>query len=89
MPLVIVLLTFSTFAGEREQGTLRQALATGVRGRELVLGKTVAVALLLACVLLPAVLLGAGLALVDASEAREEVDCGTRGGYRKGRDSSA
>ena len=73
VPLVIVLLTFSTFAGEREQGTLRQALATGVRGWELVLGKTVAVALLLACVLLPAALLGAGLALVDASEVREEV----------------
>lgn len=72
VPLVIVLLTFSTFAGEREQGTLRQALATGVRGWKLVLGKTLAVALLLACVLLPAVLLGAGLALVDASAVREE-----------------
>ncbi len=45
VPLVILLLTFSTFAGEREQGTLRQTLATGVRGWELVLGKTVSNAL--------------------------------------------
>ncbi len=30
LPLVIILLTFSTFAGERESGTLRQLLSVGV-----------------------------------------------------------
>ena len=39
VPLFIIVLAFSTFAGEREQGTLRQVLATGVSRRALVLGK--------------------------------------------------
>jgi len=44
VPLFIIALTFSAFAGEREQGTLRQLLATGVQGRVLVAGKLLGLA---------------------------------------------
>jgi ABC-2 type transport system permease protein len=37
VPLFIVLMTFSAFAGEREQGTLRQLLSLGVAPRTLAL----------------------------------------------------
>ncbi|MSO52335.1 MAG: hypothetical protein CK533_13955 [Acidobacterium sp.] len=54
LPLFIVLMTFSAFAGEREQGTLRQVLSLGVSRRDLALGKALGVALGLGLVLLPA-----------------------------------
>ena len=38
VPLFIVLMAFSAFAGEREQGTLRQLLSVGARPRDLALG---------------------------------------------------
>ena len=38
-PLLIFLMTFSSIAGEREDGTLRQLLATGVTAREFFRGK--------------------------------------------------
>ena len=38
-PLVVFLMTFSSIAGEREDGTLRQLLATGVTAREFFAGK--------------------------------------------------
>ncbi len=44
VPLFIIALTFGAFAGEREQGTLRQVLATGVRGRALLAGKLLGLA---------------------------------------------
>lgn len=53
-PLIIILLGFNAFAGERDQGTLRQLASTGVVGRELLFGKAVAVAGALFLVLLPA-----------------------------------
>lgn len=59
LPLVIVLLTFSAFAGEREQGTLRQLLSLGVKRRDLALGKALGIAGALGAVLLPAAILGA------------------------------
>jgi len=58
LPLFIVLVTFSSFAGEREQGTLRQLLSLGVRPRDLALGKAVGIAAALALVLVPATALG-------------------------------
>ncbi len=58
VPLFIVLMTFSAFAGEREQGTLRQLLSLGVAPRTLALGKTAGVGAALAAVLLPAAILG-------------------------------
>lgn len=66
LPLVIVLLAFGAFAAERERGTLRQALAQGVRPRDLALGKALGVAQALAVVLIPAVAVGV-LALLLAS----------------------
>jgi ABC-2 type transport system permease protein len=58
MPLFIVLMTFSAFAGEREQGTLRQLLSLGVSGRSLALGKALGIAAALGLVLVPATVLG-------------------------------
>jgi ABC-2 type transport system permease protein len=56
LPLFIVLMTFAAFAGEREDGTLRQLLSLGVRARDLAAGKAAGVAAALAIVLLPATL---------------------------------
>jgi ABC-2 type transport system permease protein len=58
VPLFIVLMTFSAFAGEREQGTLRQLLSLGVSPRALALGKAAGIALALALILVPAAILG-------------------------------
>jgi len=58
LPLFIVLVTFSSVSGEREQGTLRQLLSLGVRPRDLALGKAAGIAAALALVLVPATVLG-------------------------------
>lgn len=66
LPLFIVLVTFNAFAGEREQGTLRQLLSLGVRPRALLLGKALGIAGALALVLLPATVAGViGLGLTS------------------------
>lgn len=54
LPLFIVMMTFAGFAGEREQGTLRQLLSIGVSRRDLAIGKAAGVGAALAVVLLPA-----------------------------------
>jgi len=59
LPLVIVLLAFNAFAGERERGTLRSLLALGLRPRDLVLGKALGLAAALALIVVPALVLGA------------------------------
>lgn len=41
-PLLVIVLGFNAFAGEREQGTLRQALSQGVAARALLWGKSAA-----------------------------------------------
>ncbi len=41
VPLLIILLTYSAFAGEREAGTLRQILSLGISPRDLALGKAI------------------------------------------------
>jgi len=43
VPLLIIALTFGAFSGEREQGTLRQLLASGVSSRALLAGKVLGV----------------------------------------------
>jgi ABC-2 type transport system permease protein len=58
LPLFIVLMTFSAFAGEREQGTLRQVLGMGVDRRSLAIGKAIGIAAALGLVLVPATVLG-------------------------------
>ena len=65
IPLLIILLAFSTFAGERESGTLRQVLSLGVNRRDLALGKALGVAGALGLLLVPATVLGS-LALASA-----------------------
>lgn len=58
-PLFVILVVFGAFAGERERGTLRQLLATGVRPGTLALGKAAGIAAALALVAVPASLVGA------------------------------
>ena len=64
LPLLIILLTFGAFAGERERGTLRQLLATGVGRRELAAGKALGIAGALSLLLAPAALVGAAALVV-------------------------
>jgi ABC-2 type transport system permease protein len=59
VPLLVVLLTFGALAGERETGTLRQALSLGVRPTSLVLGKAVGLGAALAVLLVPVGILAA------------------------------
>jgi ABC-2 type transport system permease protein len=58
LPLFIVLMTFSAFSGEREQGTLRQLLSLGVRRRDLLVGKALGIGAGLGLVLVPSVVMG-------------------------------
>ncbi|MEM8487576.1 MAG: DUF3526 domain-containing protein [Bacteroidota bacterium] len=58
LPLLIILLTFGTFSGEREQGTLRQLLSLGVSRWVLTLGKGLGVTAPLLLMLIPATLIG-------------------------------
>jgi ABC-2 type transport system permease protein len=69
IPLLIVLVAFGQFAGEREQGTLRQLLSLGVRPRDLAAGKMAGVAVALALALVPAVLLGVAALVLSADDA--------------------
>jgi ABC-2 type transport system permease protein len=64
IPLLIILLAFPAFAGEREQGTLRQLLSLGVRKTDLAWGKALGVAGALGALVIPATAVGvAALAL--------------------------
>jgi ABC-2 type transport system permease protein len=68
IPLLIILMSFSAFAGEREQGTLRLLLSMGVARDKLAMGKALGVAGGLGMLLVPAALIGSA-ALVLASDA--------------------
>ncbi len=59
IPLLIILLAFGTYSGEREQGTLRQLLSLGVPRYALGLGKALGVAGPLLLVLIPVAVMGA------------------------------
>lgn len=56
LPLLIILLSFNAFAGERESGTLRQVLSLGVEPAQLAFGKVLGVAMMLGVLLIPAVI---------------------------------
>ena len=58
IPLLIILLSFSAFAGEREQGTLRQLLSLGVKKTDLAWGKALGIAGALGGLIVPAAILG-------------------------------
>lgn len=64
IPLLIILLAFGAFAGERDLGTLRQLASLGVPPRTLALGKALGVAGAILALLIPASVAGAlGLVL--------------------------
>ena len=67
VPLLVILLTFGALAGEREQGTLRQLLATGIGRRELAVGKALGVVGALALLLVPAAVVGAAALVVGST----------------------
>jgi len=59
LPLLVVSLTFSSFAGERDQGTLRPLMALGISRRSLLIGKALGALLPLFLILAPATVVGA------------------------------
>jgi ABC-2 type transport system permease protein len=69
IPVLIVFIAFTRFAGEREDGTLRQVLASGVPRQTLAVGKVVGIALVLAIVLVPAAIVGAAAIILAAAGA--------------------
>jgi ABC-2 type transport system permease protein len=77
VPLLIALLTYDAFAGEREQGTLRQLLSLGVKRADLATGKALGVAGALALLLIPASLAGAA-AMTSASGAEAMTSVASR-----------
>lgn len=58
LPLFVVMVAFSAFSGERENGTLRQLLSLGVRPRDLLAGKALGLAGALGLVVVPATVVG-------------------------------
>lgn len=66
IPLLIVLLSFNAFAGERELGTLRQVMSLGVQPSTLAAGKALGLAASLSLLLVPAAVIGAGAILLSA-----------------------
>jgi ABC-2 type transport system permease protein len=67
LPLLIVLLTFSIFSGEREAGTLRQLMSLGVPRRDLVVGKALGIAVVLGTLLVPATVVGVAALVLGSS----------------------
>jgi ABC-2 type transport system permease protein len=61
IPLLIILLAFPAFAGERESGTLRQILSLGLKPGTLAAGKALGLAASLGAVVVPAAITGAGI----------------------------
>lgn len=71
VPLMIVVLTHTAFAGEREQGTLRQVAALGIGRWTLAWGKGVGAAMPLLAVLLPVTVLGVVVMVLELSLRRD------------------
>lgn len=70
-PLLIILLTFSALAGERERGTLRQVLSLGVHPRDLLLGKALGLGAVVLMLFFPVGLFGAiALEVLPGSDAQ-------------------
>lgn len=61
MPLLIIFLGFSAFAGERERGTLRQLLSMGVSKSDLLWGKALGVGAAVGLVIAPCIIVGAAV----------------------------
>jgi ABC-2 type transport system permease protein len=67
VPLLVIALGFSAFVGERERGTWRQVLSTGVSTRDVGIGKAVGVLMPLFVLLVPAATLGSLALVLSAS----------------------
>lgn len=65
-PLLVIVLGFNAFAGEREQGLLRQTVSLGTRPGQLLAGKALALAASLGLLLGPASLIALGAVLAGA-----------------------
>lgn len=52
-PLLILLVSFMSFTGERENGTLRQLLSLGVKPAELLIGKALSFIILILVLIFP------------------------------------
>jgi ABC-2 type transport system permease protein len=72
LPLLVILLTFGAFAGEREQGTLRQLMSMGVSPMSLLWGKAAGASAVVAVCLGPLLLLAIG-ALAVAPDGSAQV----------------
>lgn len=72
LPLLIVFLGFTAFAGERESGTLRQAMSMGVARGSLLWGKALGLGAAVLAIVLPCLAVGAGaIALAGPGTAGE------------------
>jgi ABC-2 type transport system permease protein len=67
VPLLIIAMAFGTYVGERERGTWRQVLSTGVGASEVCIGKALGVVTPLLVLLLPAAGLGSLVLLLHSS----------------------
>jgi ABC-2 type transport system permease protein len=67
-PLLVIVLGFNAFAGEREQGILRQTLSLGISPMQLLGGKALALCASLAVLFVPAALAAAGAVALGAGE---------------------
>ena len=77
MPLMLILLGFSAFAGERDAGTLRQLVSLGVGGNTLLWGKLLGVLVTVSLILLPYIVIcGFVLTFVEGTGS---VELGVRG----------
>ncbi|MBL8962069.1 MAG: DUF3526 domain-containing protein [Gemmatimonadetes bacterium] len=68
LPLLIVVLAFPAFAGEKELGTLRQLVSLGVPPAALAGGKALGIAAALGTLLVPAAILGSIALVLGAAE---------------------
>lgn len=67
-PLLVIVLGFDAFAGERELGTLRQTLSLGVSSTRLLWGKALAQLSALGLLLIPAAVIAAVVTIGGATE---------------------
>lgn len=72
-PLLVIVLGFNAFAGEREQGTLRQTMSIGVAPRQLLWGKALAIAACLLVLMAPAAIASA-IAVAAGAESGARFD---------------
>lgn len=72
LPLLIVFLGFTAFAAERESGTLRQVLSTGVSRGSLLWGKALGLGAAVAVVVVPCLVVGGAVIAAAGLQTAEE-----------------